>query len=115
MTLDYDGSVLSTRRHAEGTAVGFNKKKKGARSYYPLFCTIAQTDHVLDLHHRPGNVHDSNGADAFIDHCVSHVRSCLPRAKVETRIDSAFFNETITQRLHSLGSSHSPSRCLSSA
>ena len=34
MTLDYDGSVLSTGRHAEGTAVGFNKKKKGAHSYY---------------------------------------------------------------------------------
>ena len=60
MTLDYDGSVLSTGRHAEGTAVGFNKKKKGARSYYPLFCTVAQTDQVLDVHHRPGNVHDSN-------------------------------------------------------
>ena len=35
VTLDFDGSVLSTGRHAEGTAVGFNKKKKGARSYYP--------------------------------------------------------------------------------
>ncbi|MCP4286508.1 MAG: hypothetical protein GY792_19015, partial [Gammaproteobacteria bacterium] len=36
VTLDFDGSVLSIGRHAEGTAVGFNKKKKGARSYYPL-------------------------------------------------------------------------------
>ena len=35
LTLDFDGSVQSTKRHAEGTAVGFNKKKKGARSYYP--------------------------------------------------------------------------------
>ena len=52
VTVDFDGSVLSTGRHAEGTAVGFNKKKKGARSYYPLFCTIAQTDQVLDVHHR---------------------------------------------------------------
>lgn len=44
LTLDFDGSVLSTNgRNIEGTAVGFNKKKKGARSYYPLFCTIAQT------------------------------------------------------------------------
>ena len=33
VTLDFDGSVLSTGRHAEGTAVGFNKRKKGARSY----------------------------------------------------------------------------------
>jgi hypothetical protein len=35
--------VQSTKRHAEGTAVGFNKEKKGARSYYPLFCTVAAT------------------------------------------------------------------------
>ncbi len=39
LTLDFDGSVLSTGRAAEGTAVGFNRKKKGQRSYYPLFCT----------------------------------------------------------------------------
>ncbi len=100
VTLDFDGSVLSTGRHAEGTAVGFNKKKKGARSYYPLFCTVAQTDQVLDVHHRPGNVHDSNGADAFIGHCLHSVRSALPQISVETRIDSAFFNETITEQLH---------------
>ena len=87
VTLDFDGSVLSTGRHAEGTAVGFNKKKKGARSYYPLFCTVAQTDQVLDVHHRPGNVHDSNGADTFIEHCVRTVRASLPRAKIEVRID----------------------------
>ena len=103
VTLDFDGSVLSTGRHAEGTAVGFNKKKKGARSYYPLFCTVAQTDQVLDVHHRPGNVHDSNGADTFIERCVRNVREHLPRAKIEVRIDSAFFNETIVKRLHSLG------------
>jgi hypothetical protein len=100
VTLDFDGSVLSTGRHAEGTAVGFNKKKKGARSYYPLFCTVAQTDQVLDVHHRPGNVHDSNGADAFIGQCVHSVRSALPRIKTEARIDSAFFNETIAEGLH---------------
>lgn len=58
VTLDFDGSVLSTGRFAEGTAVGFNKQKKGQRSYYPLFCTVAQTGQVLDIHHRPGNVHD---------------------------------------------------------
>ena len=103
VTLDFDGSVLSTGRHAEGTAVGFNKKKKGARSYYPLFCTVAQTDQVLDVHHRPGNVHDSNGADTFIERCVRNVRAHLPRATTEARIDSAFFNEALVKRLHSLG------------
>jgi len=65
LTLDFDGSVQSTKGHAEGTAVGFNKIKKGARSYYPLFCTVAQTGQSFDLYHRPGNVHDSNGAAFF--------------------------------------------------
>ena len=32
VTLDFDGSVLSTGRQAEGAAVGFNKQKKGQRS-----------------------------------------------------------------------------------
>ena len=28
VTLDFDGSVQSTKRHAEGTAVGYNKKDR---------------------------------------------------------------------------------------
>jgi hypothetical protein len=93
VTLDFDGSVLSTARHAEGTAIGFNKKKKGARSYYPLFCTVAQTAQILDLAHRSGNVHDSNGSQPFIRRCVESVRSHLPQAALEARLDSAFFDE----------------------
>jgi hypothetical protein len=31
ITLDFDGSVQSTKRHAEGAAVGFNKEKKVAQ------------------------------------------------------------------------------------
>jgi len=99
VTLDFDGSVLSTQRRAEGTAVGFNKKKKGARSYYPLFCTIAQTAQVLDFLFRPGNVHDSHGAEAFILACVEAVRAVLPNALIEIRMDSAFFSDAIVGTL----------------
>jgi hypothetical protein len=99
ITLDFDGSVQSTKRHAEGPAVGFNKKKKGARSYYPLFCTIAQTGQVLDFLHRPGNVHDSHGAQAFILDCITAVRKALPGVVVEVRMDSAFFSDEIVMAL----------------
>ena len=95
LTLDFDGSVLSTKGHAEGSAVGFNKVKKGARSYYPLFCTVAQTGQFFDMHHRPGNVHDSNGAADFIRHCLSTVRRAFPGAALECRLDSAFFGEDL--------------------
>jgi len=95
LTLDFDGSVLSTKGHAEGSAVGFNKVKKGARSYYPLFCTVAQTGQFFDMHHRPGNVHDSNGAGPFIEKCLATVRKTSPEATLESRLDSAFFNEDL--------------------
>jgi len=104
VTLDFDGSVVSTNGHMiEGTAVGFNKKKKGARSYYPLFCTVAQTGQVFDLHHRPGNVHDSNGAQDFILDCVEQIRTHLPGIQVEARMDSAFFSDEIVRLLDALG------------
>ena len=99
ITLDFDGSVQSTGRSAEGTAVGFNKQKKGARSYYPLFCTISQTGQVFDLLHRPGNVHDSKGARAFILKCIEEIRVAAPGVQIEVRMDSAFFSDEIVTAL----------------
>jgi len=103
VTLDFDGTVQSTRRYAEGTAVGYNKKRKGDRSYYPLLCTLAQTEQVLDVYHRPGNVHDSNGAKEFILSCINSVKEKMPKTVVETRKDSAFFNEEIIDLLNEKG------------
>lgn len=103
ITLDFDGSVLSTGRFAEGTAVGFNRKKKGQRSYYPLFCTLAQTGQVFDVWHRPGNVHDSNGAQDFILACIGELRTVAPRAVLEVRMDSAFFSDAIIGMLDAEG------------
>ncbi len=102
LTLDFDGSVLSTKRHAEGSAVGFNKVKKGARSYYPLFCTVAQIGQVFDVLHRSGNVHDSNGAISFVRECIERVREALPGVVIEVRMDSAFFSDEMVQTLDSL-------------
>jgi len=93
VTLDFDGSVFSTKRHAEETAVGYNKKKKGERSYYPLFCTVAQTGQILDVYHRAGNVHDSRGSIPFMENCLNLMRKGIPHCLLESRVDSAFFND----------------------
>lgn len=104
MALNFDGSVYWTQgRGIEGTAVGFNRRKKGARSYYPLFCTIAQTGQVFDVYHRPGNVHDSNGAKAFVLGCIRILRQELPWVKIEIRMDSAFFSDEIVTLLDGEG------------
>lgn len=102
LTLDFDGTVLSTKRHAEGAAVGFNKVKKGERSYYPLCCTIAQTGQIFDVLHRSGNVHDSNGAMDFIESCIRALRRVLPKIRLEVRMDAAFFSDATVRRLEGL-------------
>ena len=103
VTLDFDGSVIGTGKSAEGTAVGFNRKKKGQRSYYPLFCTIPQTGQVLDVLHRSGNVHDSHRAKDFILGCIDVVRAALPGVAIEVRMDSAFFSDEIIGSLDVAG------------
>jgi len=103
VTLDFDGSVISTSRFAEGTAVGYNNKRKGERSYYPLLCTVAQTGQVLDVFHRAGNVHDSHKAVEFMKGCIEAVRSRLPGVILESRKDAAFFSEKMVDFLDSQG------------
>jgi hypothetical protein len=109
ITMDFDGVVQSTAKHSEGTAVGFNRKKKGARSYYPLFSTIAQSGQVFDLLHRPGNVHDSNGATDFILSSIHEVQAVMPDITVESRMDGAFFSGQTIDALQNLGVEYSMS------
>lgn len=103
VTLDFDGSVIGTGRRAEGTAVGFNRSKKGQRSYYPLFATIAQTGQVLDALPRPGNVHDSKGAADFIRACIDQLWEASPGNQPEVRMDSAFFSDALVSLLGQMG------------
>ena len=94
LTLDFDGSVLSTKaRRIEGTAVGYNTTKKGSRSYYPLFAMIAQTGQVYDVLHRPGNIHDSRGGKDFILGCVRNLRESGFRGLFEARMDGAHYSD----------------------
>ncbi len=70
---------------------------------------------MLDVLHRSGNVHASNGANAFVRQCIDTLRRQAPSHLVETRMDSAFFNETIIDSLASLGVEFSvsvPFECL---
>ena len=58
---------------------------------------------MLDVGHRTGNVHDSNGARAFILACFNEIRQILTRVILEVRMDCAFFSERIARALDALG------------
>ena len=79
---------------------GFNPHRKKNKSYYPLFAHLAQTGQILKSRNRPGNVHDSKGADAFLRELIGELRGQFGRSrKLEFRTDAAFFNEKILKRL----------------
>ena len=102
LTFDFDGSVESSKsRSTEGTAIGYNKAK-GERSYYPLFATVAQTGQVVDVLHRPGNVHDSNGAEELITDVLTTARTRSRDSRLEARLDAAHFSQKTCLRLASL-------------
>ena len=49
--------------------------------------------------YRSGSAHDSNGAEAFILHCIEQVQTAVPGIVIEVRMDSAFFSDTIVGAL----------------
>jgi hypothetical protein len=59
LTIDIDGSVLSTGLIVKGAVRGYNPHHRKNPSYYPITATVAQTGQTLRHRNRPGNVHDS--------------------------------------------------------
>jgi DDE family transposase len=95
LTLDFDGSVLTTGQTVSWAFRGYNPHKRYAPSYYPFLCHIAQTGHFLQVKNRPGNVHDSKGALGVIRGCIEQLRRTLVGVKFEVRLDAAFFQKPI--------------------
>ena len=62
ITIDLDGTVISTKGKPSWALKGYNPIKKGARSYFPLTAHVGETGHFLAILNRPGNVHDSKRA-----------------------------------------------------
>ena len=97
VTIDVDGA-LSCRPH-EGR-LGLPRLQsppsQRPRATTPLVAHLAQTGHILRLKNRPGNVHDSKQAVAFLGELIDSLRAQLGRRVVlEFRMDAAFFQRGI--------------------
>ena len=100
VTVDMDGTVVQAGNQVAWAFRGFNPHRKKSKSYYPLFAHLAQTGQILKSRNRPGNVHDSRGADAFLRELIGELQGWFGRSrKLEFRMDAAFFNEKILKRL----------------
>jgi hypothetical protein len=104
ITLDIDGSVLTTGLKVGGAMRGFNPHHRKNPSYFPIMATIAQTGHVLAHKNRYGNVHDSRQSEHFLRHSVRMLRKeARFGGIIELRTDSAFFQREFFKACDSCG------------
>jgi hypothetical protein len=91
LTIDVDGTVLSTGLQVERAFRGYNPHHRKVPSYYPITAYLAQTGHLLSVRNRSGNVHDGKASREFFRDLFRDVRSIAPQAIIEVRLDAAFF------------------------
>lgn len=104
LTIDIDGTVIRTGNKVGWAMHGFNPHHPKDPSYYPLLAHLAQTGQILRLKNRPGNVHDSKGAEAFLRELIDELRARLGRSLIlEFRMDAAFFQQNLFKLLAGRG------------
>jgi hypothetical protein len=104
LTIDVDGTVVRTGGSVAWAFRGFNPHHRKDPSYYPLLAHLAQTGHILRLKNRPGNVHDSKQAAAFLREVIDGLRGRFGRRlPLEFRMDAAFFQRDVLRLLAARG------------
>ena len=104
LTIDVDGTVVRTGGSVAWAFRGFNPHHRKDPSYYPLLAHVAQTGHILRLKNRPGNVHDSKQAAAFLREVIDGLRARFGRRlPLEFRMDAAFFQRDVLRLLPARG------------
>src|SRR6266478_640796 len=104
LTIDVDGTVVSTGATVAWAFRGFNPHHRKNPSYYPLLAHLAQTGHILRCKNRPGNVHDSKQAAAFLRDVIDGLRARFGRRlPLEFRMDAAFCQPAVLRLLAARG------------
>src|SRR3989441_4746523 len=102
ITVDVDGTVVSTGLTVERAFRGYNPHHRKVPSYYPITAYLAQTGHVLRVRNRSGNVHDGKASLPFLRDLFAQVERFLGRLlTIEMRLDGAFFRPEIVAWLRS--------------
>ena len=89
LTVDIDSTVITRYGDQEGSAVGYNPKKRGRKSHHPLMAFIDQTKMVANAWQRAGNTSDLNNYEAFLNETFD---VCLKDKEIGlVRGDSGFY------------------------
>jgi hypothetical protein len=92
MTIDIDSTVISRYGNQDGAEVGYNPNKKGRPSHHPLMAFCDELQMVVNAWMRPGNTHDTNGMDCFLEQLLEIV----PAERIGLlRADSGFYSNEV--------------------
>jgi hypothetical protein len=101
LTIDVDGTVLSTGLKVERAFRGYNPHHRKVPSYYPITAHLGESGHILRVQNRSGNVGDGKASIGFLRALLHQIRStCRPTA-LRFRMDGAFFKQAVLQVLES--------------
>jgi hypothetical protein len=107
LTIDVDGSVVSTGQQVEWAQRGFNPHHRKVPSYYPITAYEAQSGQVLRVQNRPGNVHDGKAGVRFLRALFAQLAATLGRrCQLEFRMDGAFFRREVLELLEARGAEY---------
>jgi len=107
LTIDVDGSVVSTGPQVQWAQRGFNPHHRKVPSYYPITAYEAQSGQVLRVQNRPGNVHDGKGAQRFLRELFAQLAVTLGDGYIrEFRMDGAFFRRDVLTLLERHGAEY---------
>lgn len=98
--IDVDSTVDTVCGQQEGSAKGYNPKKKGARSYHPQLAFLVETKEILQAWFRTGNAYTSNGIVEFVKQLLAHLPNQM---RIVLRGDSGYFADALLELLETRG------------
>jgi len=101
ITIDIDSSVINVEGHQEGTAKGYNPKKKGNNCYNIQFAFCDEIKAYISGFVRSGNTHSANGASELIKEIYDNIY--FEGLNICFRMDSGYFDEEVIKTIESLG------------
>lgn len=92
LTVDVDGSVVSTGLKVQGATRGYNPHRRKVPSYYPISAYAAEPGLIARVENRPGNIHDGAASIGFLSRLFDQLRHETERGlRLRFRMDAAFF------------------------
>jgi hypothetical protein len=106
LTVDVDGTVVSTGMKVERAFRGYNPHHRKVPSYFPITAHLGETGHILRVQNRSGNVNDGKASMGFLRSLLHQIHSTCRPNTLRFRMDGDFFKQAVLKMLESRGAGY---------